>query len=76
MRRAARFLVEAKQSCELANLRTLHTLPPMAANKVRRQSDAFIERVDLGPRPARAVRHTEPQNPVTNLGFGDLGGQT
>lgn len=59
-----RRLIEAVQrkGCRVTVVSTLKTQPPMAADDLRRQADAFVELADLAPiigRP-RQPRHEEP----------------
>ena len=56
-----RRLIEAVQREEVrvSVVSTLRTSPPMVADELRRQTDAFIELQDLAPRIARAPRPME-----------------
>ena len=61
-----RRLVEAvqREGVRVSVASTLRTSPPMVADELRRQADAFIELQDLAPRIARAPRHAESRMPA------------
>ena len=56
-----RRLVEAVQrkGVRVSVVSTLRTSPPMVADELRRQTDAFIELQDLAPQVARTPRQTD-----------------
>ncbi len=57
-----RRLVEAvqREGARVSVISTLRTSPPMVADELRRQADAFVELADLAPRIARP-RRPEPR---------------
>ena len=61
-----RRLVEAVQrkAVRVSVVSTLRSSPPMVADELRRQADAFIELQDLAPQIARAPRQTESRIPT------------
>ncbi len=61
-----RRLVEAVQrkGVRVSVVSTLRTSPPMVADELRRQTDAFIELQDLAPRIARTPRQAEDRMPT------------
>lgn len=61
-----RRLVEAVQrkGVRVSVVSTLRTSPPMVADELRRQADAFIDLQDLAPRIRRAPRQEEARTPT------------
>ena len=61
-----RRLVEAvqREGARVSVVSTLRSSPPMAADELRRQADAFIELEDLAPRIARETRQSEARMPT------------
>ena len=61
-----RRLVEAVQrkGVRVSVVSSLRSSPPMVADQLRRQADAFIELQDLAPQIARAHRPTEDRMPT------------
>ena len=61
-----RRLVEAvqREAVRVSVVSTLRSRPPMVADELRRQADAFIELQDLAPQIARAPRQTEGRVPT------------
>ena len=61
-----RRLVEAvqREGARVSVVSTLRSRPPMVADELRRQADAFIELQDLAPRIARAPRPAEGHVPT------------
>ena len=61
-----RRLVEAvrREGVRVSVVSTLRTSPPMVADELRRQADAFIELQDLAGRIARAPRPAEGRTPT------------
>ena len=61
-----RRLVEAvqREGIRVSVVSTLRSSPPMAADELRRQADAFIELQELAPRIARAPRPGDARIPT------------
>ena len=61
-----RRLIEAvqREGVRVSVVSTLRTSPPMVADELRRQTDAFIDLQDLAPQIARAPRQTEGRMPT------------
>lgn len=61
-----RRLVEAvqREGVRVSVVSTLRSSPPMVADELRRQADAFIELADLAPEIARPPRWTEGHVPT------------
>ncbi len=61
-----RRLVEAvqREGVRVSVVSTLRSSPPMAADELRRQADAFIELADLAPEIARPPRQTDGRMPT------------
>lgn len=61
-----RRLIEAvqREGARVGVVSTLRTSPPMVADELRRQADAFIELVDLAPRIVRETPKWEARKPT------------
>ena len=61
-----RRLVEAvqREGVRVSVVSTLRTSPPMVADELRRQTDAFIDLQDLAPQVARAPRQADNRIPT------------
>ena len=64
-----RRLIEAvqREAVRVSVVSTLRSSPPMVADELRRQADAFIELQDLAPRIARAPRQTESRHAESRM---------